>query len=256
MGGPVDSLTDATATGWPHPERHSESNLSNLVRLHEIGAKSVQDGNLEELLREVLDTVMALTHAPCGTIQLIDPSTRHLRIVTGRGLRDSFVDFFNSVEEKRSACSAALERGRRVVIEDTAVAPEYTEAAREVVLTSGIRACQSTPLVSRGGEVHRGHLDALPRAPPLHREGTAARRSVRPSCGRLHRLQSTPSGTGRGVRARARGSRPRRRRQSNRKTIFWRCSPTSCGNRCRRCSRPSRFRSEASVPSVGSAPAK
>ena len=139
----VDLATGA-ATG-------AELDLFHLVRLHEIGAKSVEADNLGHLLREVLETVIGVTHADFGTIQLVDRSSKRLRIVTERGLPEAFVSFFDTTDNAGGACGAALERGTRIVVEDVRMASEYTETSRRVMLDSGILACQSTPLLSRGG---------------------------------------------------------------------------------------------------------
>ena len=132
--------------------RHEETDLSRLVRLHEIGARSVHAGNLEPLLRAALDTVIAVTHADCGHLQLIDSQASRLRTQTERGLPMAFVRFFDAAENVGSTWTVALEQRRRIVAPDVRVAPEYTAASRRVMLDSGILSTQSTPLLSRSGE--------------------------------------------------------------------------------------------------------
>ena len=63
--------------------------LAALVRLHDAGMKSMKEGDVSALLEELLDDVIAATHADCGSVQLSDPRTRELRVVAERGLPDA-----------------------------------------------------------------------------------------------------------------------------------------------------------------------
>src|SRR4029077_5608790 len=75
-----------------------------------------------------------------------------LKIAVQRGFGDRFLAFFATVQnESASACGAVLNSRERVVVEDVAHSPIFADTpALEVMLEAGARACQSTPLVSKG----------------------------------------------------------------------------------------------------------
>ena len=181
-------------------------------RLHEIGAKSVEADNLGHLLREVLETVIGVTHADFGTIQLVDRSSKRLRIVTARGLPEAFVSFFDTTDNAGEACGAALERGTRIVVEDVRMASEYSEASRRVMLDSGILACQSTPLLSRGGGM-LGIISTHFRSPHRSTEKELQFVDLWRDMPRTSSIRPAPARTGRDCRPRANRARTCRCRE-------------------------------------------
>ena len=138
-----------------------------MTRLHEFSTRLLASSDLDDLLDEVLDAVIGLQGADFGNIQLYNPKTRALEIVTQRGFSSEFLEHFSRVEEGEAACGRALARGDRVVIEDVELDPGFA-SHRRIAATAGFRAVQSTPLFSRSGE-------------PLGMISTHFRRPHRPS---------------------------------------------------------------------------
>ncbi|HZE60926.1 MAG TPA: GAF domain-containing protein [Burkholderiales bacterium] len=105
-----------------------------------------------EMLESALDAALEAAHAPMGNVQLKDKDGLH--IVTQRGLAQPFLDFFARVTEAQCACGTASQAGSRVVVSDVATDPIFagSEAGR-VLQAAGIRAVQSTPLVSATGNL-------------------------------------------------------------------------------------------------------
>ncbi|MFZ0943157.1 MAG: PAS domain S-box protein [Syntrophobacteraceae bacterium] len=127
--------------------------LAAIKRLHQIGTRFIRNGELENVLQEVVDTAIAISGSDMGNMQLLDNSGK-LKIVAHRGFEQPFLDFFNSVHEGQAACGTALKERQRIIVEDIAESAVFTGSpAREVVLASGARAVQSTPLVSRSGHL-------------------------------------------------------------------------------------------------------
>jgi signal transduction histidine kinase/ActR/RegA family two-component response regulator len=130
--------------------------LSAMQRLQETSTRLISEGRIDTLLGELLSAVLAVTHADRGTLQLLDSDTGELRLQTWQGVDRSFVAFFERVQVPcASACGAALQTGRRVVVSDMA-ASELIAAdpsSAEVFRRAGIRALQSTPLLSRSGRL-------------------------------------------------------------------------------------------------------
>jgi len=125
--------------------------VSSLQRLQEFSTRLVQVPDFSQLLREILDAAMDIAGADMGNIQLLEDGA--LKIAAQRGFEAPFLEFFQAVTDGDSACGAALSRGERVVVEDVTSSPVYSRAAREVLLAAGVRAVQSTPLVSHSGRV-------------------------------------------------------------------------------------------------------
>lgn len=110
------------------------------------------EGNLNSILNETLDTAVAVAGADFGSIQLLDRSSSELVIVAQRGLPSWWVDFWNRVAKGRGACGAALERRQRVIVEDIERSPIFAGSeALDIQWRAGVRAVQSTPLISQSG---------------------------------------------------------------------------------------------------------
>jgi two-component sensor histidine kinase len=125
-----------------------------MTRLQKLGGVFVREGDLEVILGEIVETAMAIAGADFGNIQLLNPETSKLRIVTQRGFPQWWLDYWTDVSTGCGACGTALEDGKRVVIENLEESRVFAGTpALEIQLKAGVRACQSTPLVSRSGKV-------------------------------------------------------------------------------------------------------
>jgi PAS domain S-box-containing protein len=144
--------------------------LRAMTRLHQLSTRLPADTDLQPLLEEILDATMDLLRADFGNVQLYNPKTGALEIVTYRGFRQDFLDYFASVRDEGAACGRALSRGERIIIEDVLTDPAF-EPHRAIAASAGFRAVQSTPLFNRSGEP-LGMISAHFRQPhrPLERE--------------------------------------------------------------------------------------
>jgi PAS domain S-box-containing protein len=127
--------------------------LHALTRLHELATLSIQDGRLEPVLAETLDAAMDLGASDCGTIQLFDAHSSDLKMAIHRGLPQWWVDFWNGPAKAHGASSRALRQQERVIVEDVERSDVFGDPVlRDTQLKAGIRAMQSTPLVTRTGQ--------------------------------------------------------------------------------------------------------
>src|SRR5262245_16980908 len=133
-------------------EKRISAELDAMIRLHKLSTLSVTEGDLERILCEIVDTAIALTGADFGNIQLVDPVSLALRIVAQRGFPQPWVDFWNDLPEGRGSCGVSLKHGERVIVENVEQTPIFGGATLEMLLKAGVRAVQSTPLVSRSGK--------------------------------------------------------------------------------------------------------
>ena len=135
-------------------DQRLRADLDAMTRLQRIGTLFVSQGNLEPVLGEIVDAAMAIAEADFGNIQLLDSTTGDLRIAAHRGFEPSWVEYWNSVSAGRGSCGTAIERGERVIVEDVTTSPIFVGTpALDVQLRAGVRAVQSTRLVSRSGRV-------------------------------------------------------------------------------------------------------
>jgi two-component system CheB/CheR fusion protein len=135
-------------------QRDIQTSLDAMLRLRDLTLKFVQGGEMPDFLGDIVEAAMAITQADFGTIQLVDPPTGDLQIVAHRGeLPDWWLDFWRTVNAGKGSCGAALQRNERMIIEDVEQSPVFVGTpALEIQLRAGIRAVQSTPLVSRAGQ--------------------------------------------------------------------------------------------------------
>jgi PAS domain S-box-containing protein len=121
-------------------------------RLQQIGARFVKAGELADVLGEIVDAAIVITHADMGNIQLFDPQSGCLKIVVSRGFEQPFLDFWNAVAEGQGNCGTAMKNAQRSIVEDVTQSPIFVGTpALEVQLNARMRAVQSTPLFGHSG---------------------------------------------------------------------------------------------------------
>ncbi|HEY3740611.1 MAG TPA: PAS domain S-box protein, partial [Bryobacteraceae bacterium] len=125
--------------------------LAAMTRLQELSTRLVEAQDVTNLLREIVAVALEITGAEKGNIQLLEKGV--LRIVAHEGFEQPFLDFFNEVHDGQAACGAALAKGNRIVIENVAASDVYDSTARKAMLDAEVLAVQSTPLITRSGEV-------------------------------------------------------------------------------------------------------
>ena len=133
-------------------ENRLSADLTALTRMHELSTKVLEVGGLEPLLQEIMDAAVAIVSAEKGTLQLVEGDC--LRIVAHHGHERPFLHFFASADNVASVCGEATKRGERVVVEDVETSALFAGTPSLPVLrAAGVRTVQSTPLLSRHGEL-------------------------------------------------------------------------------------------------------
>ena len=125
------------------------------LRLQEISTLLIQEGNLEALHRRVLDAAINLMSADMGSMQRFHLEQRELRLLAWKGFHPYSAAFWERVHlESATSCGAALSAGHRVMVSDVE-ASDFMAGTVDLhaYRQSGIRAVQSTPLVSRSGRL-------------------------------------------------------------------------------------------------------
>jgi PAS domain S-box-containing protein len=135
-------------------EEQLARDLDAMTHLQRLSAVSVRDGGLEPILFEILDAAIEISAADFGSIQLLDPVSGDLRLVVHRGFEAWWLEFWDSVGKGKGACGTALERKERIVVEDVEQDSIFVGTpALDIQRKAGVRSVQSTPLVSRSGQV-------------------------------------------------------------------------------------------------------
>ncbi|HEX3845149.1 MAG TPA: ATP-binding protein [Steroidobacteraceae bacterium] len=114
----------------------------------------VEQGDLKSLCARVVDVAAELLAADCASIQTRIPDRPQLQLVAARGFVPEAAAFWDRVDaSSNTPCGRALSRGERIIVPDVERDDRLagTEDLRQMRLC-GIRAVQSTPLLSRGGE--------------------------------------------------------------------------------------------------------
>jgi hypothetical protein len=120
--------------------------------LSQISPSAMVSAQLEAHLAFILKATLRIT-GDMGTLQLFDPLSHSLRIVSQCGFDDNFLKFFNSTQQGEAACGMSVLRRKRIIVEDVAKDPIFAgTAAGAVLLAAGVRGVQSTPLFSRFGQ--------------------------------------------------------------------------------------------------------
>jgi GAF domain-containing protein len=127
----------------------------DILQLHEISTLLVQEGNLAPLYNRILDVAMNLMSSDMASMQLLDPKSNQLHLLAWKGFHPQSATFWERVQfNSACTCGIAFSTGSRVVVSDTetcefmAGTPDLDEYRR-----SNIRAVQSTPLLSRSGQL-------------------------------------------------------------------------------------------------------
>ncbi|MEX0724934.1 MAG: chemotaxis protein CheB [Planctomycetaceae bacterium] len=150
-------------------EARLAAELAGMNRLHDFVARLLVCNDLRTALDEVLAAAIDITDADLGMIQLVDPQTSGLGIVTQRGFTEKFLEEFGEkTTDLSSPCSRCLLQGERVIIKDVQHDPEF-EAEKPIAAAAGYRSEQCTPLLSRDGGL-LGVLSTHYREPSLPSE--------------------------------------------------------------------------------------
>jgi PAS domain S-box-containing protein len=139
--------------------RASEARLARELaatqRLQEVSGRLIEEGDVDALYRKIVDDARAIVQSDMASMQVLDEARDALRLLAWRGFGEEFGwSFALSGPDAPTACSLAWRLRRRVVVPDVEA---WDVAAGTPALDgfrrAGIRAVQSTPLISRSGKL-------------------------------------------------------------------------------------------------------
>jgi signal transduction histidine kinase/CheY-like chemotaxis protein len=126
--------------------------------LQDVSLLMIREGNVEALYELVLDAAVAIMGSDCASIQRLHPERGpggELQLLGHRGFNPSAAKFWEWVAPaSQSSCGVALRTGERVIVPDVRTCDFMAGSDDlETLLQTGILAVQTTPLLSRGGQV-------------------------------------------------------------------------------------------------------
>jgi hypothetical protein len=106
----------------------------------------------QSMLLAVVDAAIRVAGADMGNIQLFEPASKVLRIQAQRGFSQPFLGFFDCVDHGVAPCGVAFKLRSPVTVDEVEKSRIFLGTpALEVVLDAGVRAVQSTPLITPSG---------------------------------------------------------------------------------------------------------
>ena len=110
-----------------------------------------RSADFESVVSGLLERGLDICQSNFGNVQLMNWDAGHLQIKAQRGFQQEFLNFFECVAlSDCSACARALRNREPIVIEDVMLDPQFARC-REILCRAGVRAVQSTPMLSTSG---------------------------------------------------------------------------------------------------------
>ena len=128
-----------------------EIQVEDLRRLHEMSVSLTSKFDIESVLHEVLRAALSVQGTDIGLLSLSDTERDGLRLQVHSGFEKALQQV-EWVPCGGGACGTCYEQRRRIVVEDVDADPIFA-SYREVARAVGFRACHSTPLLTRNGNI-------------------------------------------------------------------------------------------------------
>ena len=129
-----------------------ENQLSDMRRLHQMSVGLVGTLDLDSLLIEVLRAALTVQKTKMGLLSLFDSESNGLQLKVQQGFNKKIVKHIEFISPGKGACGTCFKEHRQIIIEDVETDP-ILESFREVAKTAGFRACHSTSLIDRLGNI-------------------------------------------------------------------------------------------------------
>ena len=134
-----------------------EADLADSRLLQAISSELITENDEKGFRERLLDAAMSIMHSDCASLQMFkdDAKGGHLELIAHRGFSQEAIDRWQSVSSTTlTTCGEVLRSGRRVIAPDVTKC-EFMAGSEDLkfYLRGGIRAVQSTPLLSRSGRL-------------------------------------------------------------------------------------------------------
>jgi signal transduction histidine kinase/ActR/RegA family two-component response regulator len=136
-------------------QRQLETELEDARLLHSISSMMIDEDSVDALYQKLVDAATLIMRSDFGSMQRYDEARGELQMIAHHGLDDEALQFWQWVYPGRATtCGKALEIGKRVVVKDFE-ACDFIVGSDDLIAfrKAGVRAAQSTPLLTRGGRL-------------------------------------------------------------------------------------------------------
>ncbi|WP_420475485.1 MEDS domain-containing protein [Noviherbaspirillum sp. ST9] len=136
-------------------QRQLEAELADAQLLHSVSAALVNEGVVSDFYQKLVDAAALVMRSDFATIQRLDPDRNALEIIVHHGFDDEALAFWDWVPALRpTSCGMALHLKERFIVSDFE-AWDYAAGSDDLAAfrAGGVRAAQSTPLLSRSGKL-------------------------------------------------------------------------------------------------------
>lgn len=132
--------------------------LTDTKLLQGLSAQLIHEADTSALYEKVMDAAVNIMRSDFASMQMHYPergSSGELRLLAFRGFQPQAAKFWEWVRtDSQCTCGVALRTGRRIIVSNVETSDFLAGTADQATyLQTGIRAVQSTPLVSRDGKL-------------------------------------------------------------------------------------------------------
>src|SRR5262249_39485891 len=123
--------------------------------IQRLSTRLIQEGNLDLLYKQILEVAITMMRSDMASMQMLDRDQDALQLLAWKGFDPASAAFWGLVRvDGGSSCGVALGAGERVIVPDVECC-EFMVGTPDLEYSrrSGIRAVQSTPLMSRHGRL-------------------------------------------------------------------------------------------------------
>lgn len=143
-----------TAADLKTSQKNLRRELVTTKKLQEISTNLVHHGRTNELYEKILETAALIMHADFASIHILDPNTGEFEVLARYGFSPKLSVVQQPVApSKTSPSAAAIKTGKRQIVTDITKSGVVNKATYAFYEEVGIKALQSTPLISRDGTV-------------------------------------------------------------------------------------------------------
>ncbi|MBO9659298.1 MAG: PAS domain-containing protein, partial [Chitinophagaceae bacterium] len=140
--------------------RNSQSRLAQELErmqvLQSASSELIRDGfDAENIYSGIMTAATRLMHADAGSIQMYSAQNNKLRLIASTGMASETIQYFEWVgPEAKSVCAIAAKRKERFFVDNISKL-NYEKKSKDLQAyqQSGVVAVQSTPLISRSGNL-------------------------------------------------------------------------------------------------------
>ncbi|QEI06715.1 response regulator [Pigmentiphaga aceris] len=136
-------------------QRQLETELEDARLLHSISSMMSDEDSADVLYQKLVAAATMVMRSDFGSMQRYDADRNELRLIAHYGLNNEAVNFWQWVCSGRATtCGKALEIGERVIVSDFEVC-DFLQGSEDLLMfrKAGVRAAQSTPLMTRNGHL-------------------------------------------------------------------------------------------------------